>query len=67
MLGNNRKNYGAAWCVCCNGNLMSYAHIERMIRRIVVRWCMTGLLWVSHGRARMKYIVMGLICGDEYV
>jgi len=35
-------------------NLVSYAHIERLIRCIAVRRCMIGLLWVSHGRARLK-------------
>jgi hypothetical protein len=29
---------------CCNGNLVSYTHIERLIRRIAVRWCMIGTI-----------------------
>jgi hypothetical protein len=35
---------------CCNGNSVSYTHIERLIRCIAVRWHMIGLLWVSRGR-----------------
>jgi hypothetical protein len=43
------KYDGVARRVCCNGNSVSYTHIERLIRHIAVRWHMIGLLWVSRG------------------
>jgi hypothetical protein len=30
--------------VCCNGNSVSYTHIERLIRCIAVRWHMIGTI-----------------------
>jgi hypothetical protein len=38
------KYYGMVWRVCCNRNSVSYTHIERLIRRIAVRWRMIGMI-----------------------
>jgi hypothetical protein len=54
------RNYGVAQCACCNGNSVSYAHMERLIRHIAVRWCMIGLLWVSRGHAMCLVSFAGL-------
>jgi hypothetical protein len=32
------------WRACCNGNSVSYTHIERLIRHIAVRWRMIGTI-----------------------